>query len=152
MELNRIANYSQFYGFHHELLQLVDGRLLAPVMVDLRVLLVWDTDMTDVELHVRDPTGEECYCLHNKTTGGGMLSRDFTKGYGPEEYLLRTADVGIYRVFVKLFDGFNRYTGTTVQVRIWTHFNNPQIEQEHLYTVLLQNNGELHQVADIVFS
>jgi uncharacterized protein YfaP (DUF2135 family) len=30
----------------------MDGRLLSPVAIDLRVLLVWDTDMTDVELEV----------------------------------------------------------------------------------------------------
>lgn len=30
----------------------VDSRLLSPVAVDLRVVVMWDTDMTDVELHV----------------------------------------------------------------------------------------------------
>lgn len=30
----------------------MDGRLLSSVAIDVRVLLVWDTDMTDVELEV----------------------------------------------------------------------------------------------------
>jgi len=151
-DLNRLVNYAQLHGYHHELSQLVDGRLLAPMMVDMRVLVLWDTDMTDVELHVVEPSGEECYSLHNKTANGGMLSRDFTKGYGPEEYLVRTADIGTYKVFVKLFNSFMRYTGTTLQVRIWTHFNNPHKEQEHIYTLRLQNDSELHNVAEIVFA
>jgi len=151
-DLNRLVNYAQFHGYHHELAQLVDGRLLAPLLVDLRVLVLWDTDMTDVELHVVEPSGEECFSLHNKTASGGMLSRDFTKGYGPEEYLTRTAEIGTYKIIIKLFNSFMRYTGTTVQVRIWTHFNNPQKEQEHIYTFRLQNDSELHNVAEIVFT
>jgi ATP-dependent RNA helicase DHX57 len=42
----------------------------------------------------REPTGETCYSFHNKTSSGGMLSKDFTGGYGPEEYSIRYAPKG----------------------------------------------------------
>ena len=60
-----------------------------PVDVDLRVVMGWDRDLTDVDLIIVEPSGEECYSYNNHTAIGGMLSRDFTHGYGPEEYLVR---------------------------------------------------------------
>jgi len=152
MEINRLVSYAEFFGLHYKISQILDSRIIAPITVDLRVLIIWDTDMTDVELHVTDPSGEECYSFHNKTISGGMLSRNFTKGYGPEEFLLRFADIGKYTVSVKLFNSFSRYTGTTIQVRIWTYFNNPQKEQENIYTLRLQNDKEKHTIADVVFT
>jgi len=151
MDLNRAIIYSNLFSFHHDLKPLVDERLLSPIVIDLRVVLIWDTDMTDVELHITEPTQEECYCFHNKTSLGGMLSRDFTKGYGPEEYLLRNAAPGEYKIMIKLFNSFSRYTGTTAQIRIWTHFNNPFQEREYTYTCHLQNNKDSQMVAIVTF-
>lgn len=62
---------------------------LAPFDVDLRVVLSWDRNLTDVDLIVIEPSGEMCYAYNNHTAIGGMLSRDFTNGYGPEEYIVR---------------------------------------------------------------
>ena len=41
--------------------------------IDLRVVLVWDTDMTDVELHVTEPNGEICNVFNNLTTNGSFI-------------------------------------------------------------------------------
>ena len=57
---------------------------------DVRIVLTWDADLTDVDLWVTEPSGEKCFYDHNRTTIGGMLCRDFTQGYGPEEYCLRS--------------------------------------------------------------
>ena len=44
-----------------------------------------DTDHTDIDLHVMEPTGEEVFYGHNRSsTTGAAVSRDFTQGYGPE--------------------------------------------------------------------
>ena len=47
----------------------------------------WDTDHTDIDLHVREPTGETIYYGHpdSKKTNA-HASKDFTSGYGPETY------------------------------------------------------------------
>jgi hypothetical protein len=81
-DLNRVINFAKFYNLQEvfvrrpfiikmldwypgvkgetdvpitsfRILQMsVDKRLLGPIDVDLRVCIQWDTDMTDVELHV----------------------------------------------------------------------------------------------------
>lgn len=38
--------------------------------------------MTDIDLHVIEPSKEECYYGNRLTQKGGSLSRDFTQGYG----------------------------------------------------------------------
>merc|ERR1712045_405478 len=55
----------------------------------LIVWLAWDTDKTDVDLHVKEPNGQEVYYSNNKGKYGSLLSRDFTNGYGPEVYILK---------------------------------------------------------------
>ena len=42
----------------------------------------------DVSLQVMEPSGEVCSPFHNHTRSGGVLSRDFTSGYGPVVYSL----------------------------------------------------------------
>ena len=59
----------------------------AGPQLDLFVWLGWDTDHTDVDLHVREPTGEEVYYGHScSASTGAAVSKDFTQGYGPEVY------------------------------------------------------------------
>jgi len=151
MELNRLANFVTWHGFG-TLLTEVDKRFLAPVKVDLKITIIWDTDMTDVEIHVIEPLGEECYSFHNKTASGGLLSRNFTHGYGPQEYITRQAQMGTYSVGVKLFSSMNKYTGTTVLVNIATNFGDPEKEEQKWYCVRLENDKEMHHVAKIYFN
>ena len=65
---------------------------------DLRIVLAWDADETDIDLHVTEPSGEEAYYGHRRTESGGDVSRDVTDGYGPEEYMIRKAPAGKYKV------------------------------------------------------
>ncbi len=32
------------------------------MVTDVRISCGWDTDMTDIDLHVREPDGNECMC------------------------------------------------------------------------------------------
>ncbi|MBI3831006.1 MAG: VWA domain-containing protein [Planctomycetes bacterium] len=64
---------------------------------DLAIVMSWDTDKTDVDLHVSEPTGEESDYTHKETFGGGgALDRDVTTGFGPETYTVRRARPGKY--------------------------------------------------------
>eukprot|EP01130_Rhizamoeba_saxonica_P003984 TRINITY_DN1648_c0_g1_i2.p1 TRINITY_DN1648_c0_g1~~TRINITY_DN1648_c0_g1_i2.p1 ORF type:complete len:1848 (-),score=481.97 TRINITY_DN1648_c0_g1_i2:78-5597(-) len=148
-DLNRLFSFINFYGLHYEVMTLVDSRLLSPFQCDIKISICWDTDMTDVELHVLEPTGEECYSFHNKTAIGGLLSRDFTHGYGPEEYLLRTALPGTYDIKLKLFSSFGRYTGTTILVNIWTHYGSANKEKHEHRLIRLEDDKEEWHVASI---
>ena len=80
----------------------IDPRLLKNLPLDVRVVLAWDADNTDVDLHVIDPNGEEVYYGRNLSYQGGTITRDATGGYGPEEFALKVAKPGKYRVEAQL--------------------------------------------------
>jgi hypothetical protein len=71
---------------------------LVQLPMDIRIVLNWDADNTDVDLWVTEPNQEKCMYSYKLTTNGGRISNDFTQGYGPEEYLIRKAPKGRYRI------------------------------------------------------
>lgn len=92
----------------------IDRRLLRNMPLDLRVVLGWDSDNSDMDLWVTDPNGEKCYYDHQLTYQGGLISDDFTGGYGPEEFVLRHAKPGKYKVEANYFgDREQIVTGAT---------------------------------------
>lgn len=102
----------------------IPAELLAPVEVGLRVVLTWDADNTDIDLHVIDPVGEEVYYSHPHSQSGGGISRDFTQGYGPEVFTIARPLPGTYRVQTNYFgDRRQSLTGpVTVQLEFQTGF------------------------------
>lgn len=105
----------------------IDPRLIASLNVDLRVVLEWDTDFTDIDLWVDEAGGERARFDHARTIIGGRLSNDMTQGYGPEEYLLRHARPGTYAVRVNVFatDRLNPNGATNVRVHLYRAYNRP---------------------------
>ena len=92
----------------------IDRRLLRNMPLDLRVVLAWDSDNSDMDLWVTDPNGERCYYGNKNTYQGGLLSDDFTGGYGPEEFVLKDAKPGKYKVEANFFgDRQQIVTGAT---------------------------------------
>lgn len=79
-------------------LPLLDERLDGNTDCDLRVILSWDDDETDVDLHVTEPSGEEAFYGYQRTYKGGFVSEDVVDGYGPEEYFIRVAEKGTYKI------------------------------------------------------
>jgi len=120
----------------------MDSRLLRNLPVDLRVVLTWDADNSDMDLHVIDPDGERAYYGYPLTTQGGHMSRDFTGGYGPEEFMLRNAKPGIYRVEVNYFGSAQQIvTGaTTLQLHFTTGFSTTKADDK-MVTLRLQGQG-----------
>lgn len=106
----------------------IDPRLLRNLPLDLRVVLGWDSDDTDIDLWVTDPNGEKTYYGSPNSYQGGWLSHDCTQGYGPEEFILRHAKPGKYKVEANFFgDHSQLITGpTTVQLHLFTGFGTPR--------------------------
>jgi len=150
VELNNVVKLVTFFGYQQELLADVKLQMMARFEVDIRIQLMWDTHV-DVELHVREPSGEKCYPYNNKTASGGILTKDFTAGYGPVEYLIKTACFGNYEIYVRLHSSLGLHTGTTVLVDIYTHFGDPECEKEKMITKRFQNDGELHHMATVAW-
>lgn len=70
---------------------------------DFRATLVWETDANDVDLHVVDPNGEECYYSHKNNVSGLELYEDITQGFGPEVARGQNLPAGDYYVGVNYF-------------------------------------------------
>ena len=121
----------------------IDPRLLKNLPLDLRVVLTWDADNTDIDLHVTDPDGERAYFGHRLTYQGGRMSLDFTGGYGPEEFSLKHAKPGRYTVHAQYFgDRRQNVTGaTTLQVKLATKFGSVE-QQEQIVTLRLKERAE----------
>ena len=56
----------------------------------IRIVLSWNTDNTDLDLHVLTPDGEHCFYGNRVLNNGGALDVDVTTGYGPEIFATPT--------------------------------------------------------------
>ena len=117
---------------------------------DLLVVITWNTDNSDVDLHVMEPTGEDCYYQNRQTKIGGHLTTDVTQGYGPEMYTLGKAKSGAYKIRVKYFASVqNRATARTkVQATVYRHWGTKK-ERRTDKTVTLAEGKQMHSVATV---
>src|SRR5205823_5317187 len=60
------------------------------------VTLTWDTNDTDLDTYVIDPTGDYSAYYHRITADGGFLDHDVITGFGPEHWLLTTQNTVRY--------------------------------------------------------
>jgi len=111
--------------------------------VGLRVVLSWDLKDTDIDLHVLDPHGEVAFFGHRDTLQGGHLSRDFTAGYGPEEFILRRPLPGTYKVMAKYFGSrlAKLSRGATAQLTLQTGFGTAQPQSRTMTVRLVEGGG-----------
>lgn len=121
----------------------LDARLRQNLDLDVRVILRWDTDHADMDLWVTEPSGERCYYGNRSTAYGATYGRDYTDGYGPEEYLIRRAPEGGYLVQANFFGTRQQELtgGTTLQVDIFTDWGRPE-ERRYSTAIRLTDRGE----------
>ena len=117
---------------------------------DVAALIFWNTDGTDVDLHVIEPSGEECFYQHTQTASGGHISRDVTTGYGPELYLLPKAPAGSYRVSAHYFaaDANRASTRTKVLALIYEGWGTKD-EKVTVKALALTGRSENHELATV---
>jgi Ca-activated chloride channel family protein len=127
-----------------------DSRLIKLLDPDLRIVMTWDTDNTDIDLHVTEPTGETCVYNHNRTSIGGALSKDFTQGYGPEEYVLRKLMPGQYKIQAHFYGSRDQKLigPTTVQATVITHYGRPD-EKRQSITLRLKDAKDMVDVGTV---
>lgn len=128
----------------------VDDRVRKMLDLDVRIVMSWDADATDIDLHVIEPSGEEAFFGHNLTTIGGHVSRDFTAGYGPEEYVLRRAMPGVYKIRCKYY-GSSQQTlvgPATVTALVITNFGRTD-ERRQALTLRLDNVKDMVAVGEV---
>ncbi|HUG66100.1 MAG TPA: DUF2135 domain-containing protein, partial [Pirellulaceae bacterium] len=118
---------------------------------DLVITMMWNTDRTDVDLHVLEPTGEECFYNHPTTRIGGHVTRDVTEGLGPEMYTLPKAKAGSYKIMANYFgsDANRTSVRTKVYITVYKDFGDKQ-EQAEKKTITLSDQKEKRELTTIV--
>jgi hypothetical protein len=131
----------------------IDNRLLRTMPVDIRVVMNWNMNDTDMDLWVTDPNGEKCYYEHILTRIGGRISEDFTQGYGPEQFLLKKAVKGKYKIHVHYYgeSGVKIAGKTTLLVEIFTNYGSPNEQRKLISLQLEDEEKEGIYVGEFVF-
>ena len=114
---------------------------------DVLVTIMWNTDGTDVDLHVRDSAGELCYYSHPTTRMGGQLTRDVREGFGPEMFWLKSARRGKFSIKVDYFrsDIFRTSTRTKVYATVYRNWGTSS-ETVTRKVVILGKDKEKHDI------
>ena len=130
----------------------IDKRLLKSEPVDIRVVLSWDTDNCDMDLWVTDPTDEKCFFDNKLTYLGGKISKDVTQGYGPEEFMLKKAPKGSYKIEADYFGtrSQKQLMPVTLRITFYTHFGTDK-EQKQETTVRVTNEKDVIEVGSFEF-
>ena len=121
----------------------IDKKLLHNMPVDIRVVLNWNMADTDIDLWILDPSGEKCFYSNPETPLGGRMSEDFTDGYGPEQFLLKKAKKGKYKVEVDYYGSNSvKVAGkTTLLVEVFTNYGKKN-QQRKLINLQLEEDEE----------
>lgn len=130
----------------------VDTALIKPMPTDLRVVLNWSSDMTDIDLWIKEPGGDTCSYKNAETPIGGFLYEDITEGLGPEQYCLKKAVPGDYEILVDFFgdDRPRMIEGLMVQVYVYKYYGTPK-QEEYSYSVLLKGESDLAKIVKVSF-
>ena len=71
----------------------------------IQITLTWNTNLTDVDMHVFGPAGGHAYFADPAGIPGGVYLVDDVDGFGPENFNGPTAEEGMYWVTVDSFAG-----------------------------------------------
>lgn len=117
----------------------------------VRVVLSWDTDGNDLDLHILTPDGQHCFYGNRVLTNGGALDVDVTTGYGPEIFSLPRAIRGAYHIYVNYYGaGEQKDMITITQVAVILNENTLD-EKQQVFRIPMRKAGELTLVKSFVY-
>ncbi|MBQ7177450.1 MAG: DUF2135 domain-containing protein [Victivallales bacterium] len=146
-EINRMILRAERKGIA---IKNVDKQFIKPIQTDIRVVINWDTDMSDMDLWVTDNFGEKCFYSHRFTSTGGRNSCDFTQGYGPEEFMIRNAVKGKYKVQTDYYGTHTQKVlgAVTLYAEVYTNYGRPD-ESRQFLAYRLDSRKQVIDVASI---
>ncbi len=116
------------------------------------VTLSWDTDMTDIDLHVIEPNNAHVYYSDPEPKNAfGKLSWDTTDGYGPEQYRSLSPMKGAHKVMLTYFSRNPVATSDGTFARVDIAVTKDGITQEQTKTLFLKDGREVRSVMEINF-
>ena len=127
-----------------------DAAYRRDLPIKLRIVMSWDADETDIDIHVLEPNGEEAFYQNRRTAEGGFVSEDVTTGYGPEEYLKKELESGKYKILSNYYASHQTaLTGaTTVTATVYTDWGTAQ-EKRQVLTLRLDKPKDKHLVGEV---
>ena len=128
----------------------IDKNLIKAINIDIRVVVDWNHNDTDIDLHVIDPNLEECFYSHPQTKLGGIISPDMTQGFGPEEFVLEKAKKGDYFIKIKYYgDRYQKAENPTfMKVTIYKYYGTKR-ESKAIKMIRLTNKDEFEMIAKV---
>ncbi|TET32760.1 MAG: DUF2135 domain-containing protein [Planctomycetota bacterium] len=114
---------------------------------DMKVTLTWDTDGTDIDMHITDPKKEECFYSHKETRMGGNLDVDITSGFGPETFTLANAERGKYLIEAKYYSS-SGHAQTACRVDVIL-FEGTSKERRETHRFVLTRDNERKKVTEV---
>jgi len=114
----------------------IDKRLIINMPVDIRIVINWNIDNTDIDLHVKGPSTSDRRENHNNVSG-----------YGPEQFMIKSALTGKYKVYANYNSArvFASKDPVTVMAEIYTKYAG---EAEQRRIVSLQLSKEKVEIAE----
>lgn len=131
----------------------IDSRFIYPMPVDVRIVIGWNTDNSDIDLWITDPRNEKCFYQHTETEIGGRISQDVTGGYGPEEFQLKKALKGNYKIEVNLYGDTRQTLGGPISIKaeMFTDFGKPTQKRE-VINFRVTTNSEVVKIGSLKFN
>lgn len=148
IELCRLVNkYKKQLKINKEQLS-----LFKEMPLDVRVVIDWNHNDTDIDLWVTGPKNEKTFYSNHESKIGGRLSEDLTDGYGPEEYTLKTAPKGNYSIEIDYYaDNVQKISGPTMlKATLFTNYAKKN-EEKKIVVLRLGNKDDEIEVAKLLF-
>lgn len=121
----------------------VDKGLIQAMPVDLRIVIDWNIDNTDIDLWVTDPHGFKVYYSNPLSPSGGAITRDVTTGFGPENFAQKKAIPGTYIIQVQQYGSSSQkvrvHGAAMVKATVFTNYGNKNEKSEEMMVRLDQN-------------
>lgn len=125
-----------------QVMEYLDSEDLLITDADVVVIINWNTNFTDVDLHVLEPTGEVCFYGNSETKIGGRLTIDVVEGYGPEMYVLKNAVPGEYSIYIDYYSDSETRTATVSKVYADIYLGWGYKKEQHIRRTLVLKREE----------
>jgi len=112
----------------------------------------WDTDNTDVDLHVLEPSGQHIYFENPQPSDTfGRLSHDMTQGFGPEQYRNPRPDRGEYTIKVRYYSQNRNAISEGTFVRLDVHILENGITKNFTKTLFVKDGQETRTALNLSY-
>ena len=134
-EINRILAKSAHLNKSN-----IDERLIKSAPVDLRVVINWNVNNTDIDLHILDPNGNKDSYVNRKVKRPwlyGRMGLDSQDGYGPEQFMLKKAAKGKYQIYASYYGTHYFFVSddhpvVTAMAEIYTKYGDVRAERRQV--------------------